>query len=328
LVPDPFEPPSDEKVMPPAQNVRDPLAHRPPVVSDLGPSAKFRPYSLVRALRPRQWLKNVLVAAAPMAAGTLLTAPVMERVAIAFLAFCMMSGAVYLVNDVLDAANDRLHPIKRHRPVASGELSPVAAVVSAIVIASAATALTAILTWHLVVVLLLYGASSLAYSLGLKREPVVDLALVTGGFVLRAVAGGVATGVPLSEWFLLVASFGSLFMVAGKRYADVMLAEDAPDSAWEVVDYSPSYLRFVWSLAAGATVIGYALWAFQVGTLRGQPGLAQLSVAPFVFGMLRYAIDVDRGSAGSPEDVVLGDRVLLLSGLLWLVCFAAAADVG
>ncbi len=290
-----------------------------------------RPPALVRAVRPRQWLKNVLVAAAPLAAGKLFSWPALGLVAVTFVAFCLLSAAVYLVNDVLDADNDRRHPVKRQRPVAAGELSPVTAVVSAGVLAAVALGLSVLVGWQLSVVLALYVASSLAYSLGVKREPVFDLGLVTAGFVLRAVAGGVAVGVPLSEWFLLVASFGSLFMVAGKRYADVLHAEAAEGSgadAWEVVGYAPSFLRFVWGVSAAVTVMGYSLWAFQVGTAQGEPGFAQLSVAPFTLAVLRYAVDVDRGAAGAPEDVVLGDRALLVLGVVWLALFAAAADVG
>jgi decaprenyl-phosphate phosphoribosyltransferase len=273
-------------------------------------------------------LKNGLVAAAPLAAGTLFTRRVAGHTALAFVAFCLISGAVYLVNDVLDAENDRRHPVKRLRPIAAGEVSARTAVATACLLSALAIGLSLLASWHLTVVLLLYVASSLAYSLGVKREPVFDLALVTGGFLLRAIAGGAATGVALSEWFLLVASFGSLFMVAGKRYADVLHRTTAPENGWQTVEYSPTYLRFVWSLAATATIIGYALWAFQVGALRHEPVWAQLSVAPFVMAVLRYAVDIDRGAAGAPEDVVLGDRWLFVLGLLWLVFFMTAADVG
>ena len=240
----------------------------------------------------------------------------------------MVSASVYLVNDVLDADNDRQHPVKSRRPVAAGELSARVAVVAAVVLALGAVGLSLLVTWHLTIVILLYVTSSLAYSLGVKREPVFDLALVAAGFLLRAIAGGVAAGVPLSEWFLLVASFGSLFMVSGKRYADVLQSKAAPEEGWEVVGYSASYLRFVWGLAATATIIGYALWAFQVGASRGETGLAQASVVPFVLAVLRYAVDIDRGAAGAPEDVVLADRWLLVLGLAWLILFAAAADAG
>jgi decaprenyl-phosphate phosphoribosyltransferase len=278
-------------------------------------------------LRPRQWLKNLLVVAAPLAAGTLLHSPALGHVTITFAAFCLQAGAVYLVNDVLDADNDRLHPLKRNRPIASGALSARAAVSWAVGLTVVALGLTVLVSWKLTLVLAGYAACSLAYSLGVKREPVFDLALVTAGFVLRAVAGGVAANVPLSEWFLLVASFGSLFMVAGKRYADVLHADSDPEP-WTVVAYTPSFLRFVWGLAAAVTITGYALWSFQVGNAQGEPVWAQLSVAPFVRAILRYAVDVDRGGAGAPEDVVLGDRALLVLGVLWVLCFAAAADAG
>jgi decaprenyl-phosphate phosphoribosyltransferase len=283
--------------------------------------------ALVRAVRPRQWLKNLLVAAAPLAAGTLLSSPTLGRVAIAGLAFCVQAGAVYLVNDVVDADNDRRHPVKAARPVASGALAPAVALVVAAALTAAALSLSVLVTWKLTVILLIYLALSLAYTLGVKREPVFDLAVVTAGFVLRAVAGGVVAGVPLSEWFLLVVSFGSLFMVAGKRYADVLQAQ-TPASSTGGVGYTPSFLRFVWGLSATVTLTGYALWAFQVGQSRGELGWAQLSVVPFALALLRYAVDVDRGGAGAPEDVVLGDRALLVLGVLWLVLFAAAADAG
>jgi decaprenyl-phosphate phosphoribosyltransferase len=297
----------------------------PDALAIVGSSRRF---PLARSLRPRQWLKNVLVFAAPLAAGSLLTWPTAGKACVACVAFCLMSGSVYLVNDVLDAPNDRLHPEKRRRPVAAGEVSARVAVLTAVLVAGAAFGVSLLASWQLALVLACYLASSLAYSLGVKREPVFDLALVALGFLLRAVAGGVATGVPLSEWFLLVASFGSLFMVAGKRYADVLHASSRSGDGWDVVSYSPSYLRFVWGLAASATVLGYALWAFQVGALRHEPGWAQLSVAPFVLAVLRYAVDIDRGAAGAPEDVVLGDRWLIVLAVLWVALFAAAADAG
>jgi decaprenyl-phosphate phosphoribosyltransferase len=210
--------------------------------------------------------------------------------------------------------------------VASGDLRPGVALVAAGVLTVVAAGLTLAIDWRVTGLLVLYVGCSLAYSLGMKREPVFDLALVTAGFALRAVAGGVAAQVPLSEWFLLVACFGSLFMVAGKRYADVQYAQAHPGD-WEVAPYTASFLRFVWGTAAAVTIMAYSLWAFQVGTTRGEVAWAQLSVAPFVLGLLRYGVDIDRGDAGAPEDVVLGDPALLLLGVAWVVLFWMAADV-
>jgi decaprenyl-phosphate phosphoribosyltransferase len=187
------------------------------------PERRRRVTALLVATRPRQWLKNLLVVAAPLAAGTLLHEPVLVRTACALVAFCLQSGAVYLVNDVVDADSDRRHPVKKLRPVAAGVVTPAVALVTAGVLTASAMAVSLVVGWRLAAVLCVYVACSLAYTLAIKAQPVFDLALVTAGFVLRAVAGGVAGDVPLSQWFLLVVSFGSLFMVAGKRYADALL---------------------------------------------------------------------------------------------------------
>ncbi len=285
---------------------------------------------LVRALRPKQWLKNVLVAAAPLAAGTLLVWTTFEHVAITFVSFCLVSSAGYLVNDVLDAEADRKHPTKRNRPVASGALRARTALLVAGPISAAGLAIGFFLVSPRVgLVLLVYLASTFGYSLAIKHQPVFDLAVVSAGFVLRAIAGGIAAQVPLTQWFLLVASFGSLFVVAGKRYAEVpQPAHPANEQSTSVVQYSASYLRFVWGLAASAAIAGYSLWAFDVGTARGHSSLwAEVSVAPFVLAVLRYAAVVDRGEAGCPEDVVLSDHGLQVVVLVWLVTFGIAANV-
>jgi decaprenyl-phosphate phosphoribosyltransferase len=283
--------------------------------------------ALSRAARPKQWLKNVLVGAAPLAAGALFLPAVLGREALTFVALCLASSAGYLVNDVLDVAKDRVHPTKRRRPVASGALSPRLALVAAGTLAAAALTVGALVSVGVGLVLVLYLALTIGYSLGLKRLSVIDLGLVSAAFVLRAVAGGVAAPVPLTEWFLVVASFGALYVVAGKRYADVLQAEEGTGRSWAVVPYTVSYLRFVWSLAAAAAVVGYFVWSFDVGAVRGHSSVwAEVSVAPFVLAVLRYAATVDRGAAGSPEDVVLRDRGLQVLVLLWLVSFGIAAD--
>jgi decaprenyl-phosphate phosphoribosyltransferase len=298
-----------------------------PVAGGPARRAISTPLVVLRAARPRQWLKNLLVGAAPLAAGTLFTAKTAVHVVLALIAFCLLSSAGYLVNDVQDLDRDRAHPTKRLRPVAAGRLSVRAAVSAALVLALAGLGVAATVNLRLAALGVLYLAMTGGYSLGIKRQPVFDLALVAAGFLLRAIAGGLAAGVPLSQWFLLVTSFGSLFMVAGKRYADALASDGAHERA-PAVEYSVSYLRFVWGVAAGATIMGYALWALQVGAARGQSVWSEVSVAPFVLAILRYAVDVDRGDAGAPEDVVLRDRGLLLLGLVWLLTFALAADVG
>lgn len=284
--------------------------------------------ALFVALRPRQWLKNLLVFAAPLAAGSLLEPAVLIPSLVAFVAFCLMSSATYLVNDVRDIEADRTHPTKRHRPTAAGDLPPVPALVAAAIIAVGSLALGLSVNIGLFGVLLAYAVFTLAYSLLLKHEPVIELALLSMGFLLRAIAGGVAAEIPISRWFLIVTGFGSLFMAAGKRFSELERSirdgGDAP-ARRSLAGYTPGYLRFVWGCAAAVVITSYCLWAFEVGLGETTFPFAEWSVLPFVLAILRYAVDVDRGEAEAPEDVVLHDRALLVLGLAWLVLFGLGA---
>jgi decaprenyl-phosphate phosphoribosyltransferase len=269
-------------------------------------------------MRPKQWTKNLLVVAAPLAAGDLGESGVLGPTALAFLSFCAASSAIYLVNDCADVEADRQHPRKSRRPIAAGELSVRAAVVVAAVLLAVSVAVAAATRWELVVLLVSYVAVMLAYSLWLKHEPVIDLALVAGGFLMRAVAGGLAAALPISDWFLLVAGFGSLFIVAGKRYSELHTLGNEAGTRRSLVRYTASYLRFVWSIAAAATITAYCLWAFENATETGVPWHT-LSILPFVVGLLRYAVDIDAGEAAEPEDIVWGDRLLQAIGVIWVL---------
>ena len=273
-------------------------------------------HALVRGLRPRQWIKNFLVLAAPLAAGQVTNTEVLVRTALAFLLFCAISSGVYLLNDARDVEEDRHHPTKRLRPIAAGTLPLGLAWTVAVVLLLGGVVAGYVVAPALGATFTVYVAVQVAYSAGLKHQPVLDLASVASGFLLRAIAGGVASDIPLSQWFLLVASFGSLFMVAGKRYSELhSLGGDSPTRI-SLQAYSESYLRFVWSLAAATTLVFYGLWAFEN---KGSPPYAVISLAPFTIGLLRYAVDIDRAVAGSPEDIVLRDRVLQVLALIWLV---------
>ena len=282
----------------------------------------------VRAMRPRQWIKNLLVLTAPLAAGRLLESQVLLLTGLAFLAFCLVSATVYLVNDVRDVEEDRLHPRKRFRPIAAGELRPRAALVLAAITAALGFTIGFLTSVELGITLAVYLVIQIVYSVYLKHLPVVDLAIVASGFLLRAIAGGVAAGIPLSQWFLLVASFGSLFMVAGKRYSEMKAIGADAGTRRSLERYSESYLRFIWMLAAMMVLISYSLWAFENRSTAflGVPWTA-VSIAPFTLGLLQYALEVDAGTAGEPEDVVLHDRVLQGIGLAWLLVISVAVFV-
>ena len=279
-------------------------------------------------MRPKQWVKNVLVATAPLAAGQLFQPTVLGRVALAFVAFCLVSATVYLINDVRDVAEDRLHPRKRFRPIAAGELSPRVALILSAVTGVAGLTLGFLVAPALGITLVVSLGIQVLYSAFLKHLPVVDLAVVASGFLLRAIAGGVATGIALSQWFLLVAAFGSFFMVAGKRYSEMKSLGSDAGTRRSLTRYSESYLRFAWMLAAVMVLISYSLWAFENrgdGTL-GVPWTA-ISIAPFTLALLQYALEVDAGTAGEPEEVVLNDRVLQGLGLVWLAVISIAVFI-
>ncbi|MCI2238204.1 decaprenyl-phosphate phosphoribosyltransferase [Paenibacillus sp. TRM 82003] len=280
----------------------------------------------LRAMRPHQWVKNVLVLAPVFPAGPQVDGGTLVGVAVAFGLFCLISSSIYLINDARDVEADRAHPRKRFRPIAAGELGVRTAVVLAVVLA--ATAITCGVLWQpsLGLVLGVYFAVQLAYCFGLKHEPVLELGCVASGFLLRMLAGGTAGGIPLSGWFLLTAAFGSLFMAAGKRYGEARRGELTGESVRRVVQkYSTTYLRFVWTLAATIAVATYALWAVEVlGRQSGGSPVAGVSLVPFVLAVLRYAIDVDRGAAEEPEDIALHDRVLLVLAVLWVASLLLA----
>ncbi len=287
-------------------------------------SASISTGAVVRAARPRQWVKNLLVLAAPTLGGRIGDVDVLVAACIAFVAFCLAASGIYFINDVRDIAEDRAHPTKRFRAIAAGEVSTRLAVGIGVSLLLLGLAISLAANWQLFAVIATYEAVSITYCLALKDEPVLDIAIIASGFLLRAVAGGAAAGIDLSQWFLLAASFGSLFMAAGKRYSEVLMVETGNTSTRRSLSgYSASYLRFVWSVAAAILIMTYGLWAFEIKEVTGTPWAA-ISIAPFVLAVLRYAVDVDAGRAGAPEEIALSDRVLQALAVVWLTLVAIA----
>jgi len=282
---------------------------------------------VLKALRPRQWIKNVLVLAAPLAAlgGSVHYnyLDVLYKVGIAFVVFCLAASSIYLVNDARDVEADRQHPTKRFRPIAAGVVAPSLAYALAVVLAAASLAISGVTAPALALVMAVYLAIQLAYCFALKHQAVLDICIVSSAYLVRAVAGGVATNIPLSQWFLLFVAFASLFTVAGKRYAELQLVERTGAKIRKSLEgYTPTYLRFVWTMSATAVVICYGLWAFERDGHSGSWFVA--SMIPFTIAILRYAVDVDGGLAGEPEEIVVRDRVIQLLGVAWLATICAA----
>ena len=281
--------------------------------------------ALVRLARPKQWVKNILVIAAPGAAGVLGEGTPLFRTAIAFVCFCLAASGTYFLNDALDVDADRRHPTKRRRPVASGEVSVRTALIGGGVLIAAAIGLSFAARWQLSLLVGGYVVQTIVYSVWLKHEAVLDLACVASGFVLRTIAGGVAVGVTISPWFLIVAGSASLFMVTGKRHAEMMeLGDSAGGVRLTLTMYSREFLSYVRAVASSVTILAYCLWAFEKSSAVGNPVWFELSIVPFVLGILRYALLLEQGRGGAPEDLVLSDRVLLVMGALWALFFALA----
>ncbi len=300
----------------------------PATDGELVPVAAPRALAAVRGLasacRPRQWLKNLLVLAAPGAAGVLTHPDVPGRLAVTFLAFCALSSSTYLLNDLHDREEDRRHPRRRTRALASGAVSPALGVAAAALLACGGLALAWEIRPSLAAVGGVYLVLTGSYTLWWRSVAVADLAAIACGFVLRALAGGVATDVAVSRWFLLVTSFGALFLVTGKRFAELRSEGGRARASLEL--YSESYLRFVAGLAATVATTAYCLWAFQ-RSHQSHLTWYELTVIPFVLWLLRYALLIDRGAGEAPEDVVLADRFLLTMSATWVALFVSGVYV-
>lgn len=283
--------------------------------------------ALIRTARPKQWLKNVLVFAAPGAAGSLGQQRELLMTLVTFAAFCLAASGTYFWNDVLDVESDRAHPTKRRRPIASGAMSISTAKVVGTLLPLGAIALAAVPgRWETVAVIAAYMTVTLTYSTIWKHVAVVDLVAIASGFVLRAAAGAVAIDVPMSMWFILCTTFGSLFIVTGKRFAERReLGETAHTVRSTLGDYSEGFLRFVLSVTCAGALVSYCVWAFETKSLTGSDlPFYELSIVPMLTAFLRYSLVVDQGGGAAPEEVFISDRVLQVLGVVWAVVFGLA----
>jgi decaprenyl-phosphate phosphoribosyltransferase len=281
--------------------------------------------AVIRASRPKQWTKNLLVLAAPLAAGRFDADKIAGEAALAFVAFCVISSGGYLINDRRDYWRDRLHPTKQSRPVASGAVSLTAATVLGIVFCLVGVGLAALVSLPFAVCAVVYLLIAFAYSFGLREVVLMDVATVASLFIVRAVAGGVATHVPLSRWFLVVTSFAALFIVCGKRASEFQQRGEARGTSRQTLDqYSSEYLRGLCLMSATVAITAYCLWAFDRRPT-GEIPWQELSIAPFLLGMMRYGMLIDRGVAATPEQALLSDRFLRIIAVAWAAVFCLGA---
>lgn len=280
---------------------------------------------LLRLLRPHQYAKNLLVLAAPGAAGRLDEADVVARSIASFVLFCAVSSAGYVVNDLLDADADRLHPVKKSRPIASGQVSAAQARVLLAAIALPALVLCPLLGWSFAATLLTYAAVSFCYSTWLKRIPWIELLAVSAGFVLRAIGGGTATDTSISRWFLLVVSAGALLVITGKRVGELLALGANTSSRAVLAGYRLILLQAVAAIASAVAIGGYATWAAAEADERVAGSDAaiwlRLTAIPFAAAIARYLVLSLRGAGETPEALIARDRMMRAAGASWLLMY-------
>lgn len=296
-----------------------------PTVEPPAPRRRSLLVALFLALRPQQCLtKNALVFAALAFARRLTDVQSVLQATIAFVLFCAASGMIYLVNDIMDVEQDRLHPRKRFRPIAAGEL-PVPFAWGTVVVLLIATLIIAVLLRPaLATIVAIYVAVQVAYSLGLKHQVILDVFIIAAGFVLRAVAGAVAIAVPISPWLYVLIGLGALFLGFGKRRAEiVLLSETAGQHRRVLAEYSATLLEEMIAIVTATTVMAYSLYTFSAENLPRNH--AMMATIPFVmYGLFRYLYLVYRkDEGGSPDQLLFTDRPLLICIVLWALTAVA-----
>ena len=274
--------------------------------------------ALVRAMRPRQWPKNAFVFAALVFDVKLFDIGLLSRTVLAAILFCLASGVVYLINDLADIEKDRQHPKKRHRPLASGQLSPTTAVIAAVVILGGSLPLAFLLSALLGIVLVGYLVLQIAYSFALKNLVIIDVLSVAAGFVLRAVAGAVVINVMISPWLYVCTTLLALFIGFSRRRHELVLLEgEAANHRASLNEYSPYLLDHMITIVASTTVIAYSLYTFLAPNVPANH--AMMLTIPFVlYGVFRYLYLIHiQNEGGSPEEMFLTDKPMIINIVLW-----------
>lgn len=284
----------------------------------LGATGRIAPTALLRALRPKQWSKNLLVFAGLVFTYNLLNAEMLWRVVAAFGIFCALSSAGYLWNDLRDVEADRLHPVKRTRPIASGRVPAWLAATVAVVLGVAGLAASFVLSGPFSLVASLYLLLTISYSVWLKHLVLIDVFGIAAGFVLRAVGGAVVIGVPVSPWLYVCTVLGSLFLALGKRRNELELLEgSAGGHRKNLEQYTVDLVDQLILIVASVTIMAYSLYTFTAENLPRDHSM-MVTIPLVLYGLFRYLYLVRvRGQGGAPEDLFLTDPGLLGTAIAW-----------
>ncbi len=298
-------------------------------------------YNLLRLIRPRQWIKNLAIFAAITFTGELFDPPVFLKVLLGFFVFCALSSATYIINDIFDIQKDRLHPFKRFRPIAHGDVPVLFAAIVATILIFVSLAVAQTITPAFFAVVLVYLTIQFLYSSILKSLAAVDILAIAAGYILRVYAGEFASGFHISVWLLLTTISISLFLAVGKRRSELTLLSQKKDAniaatRKSLSHYSERLLDVYASIFATSTFISYSLFTFlenpggfklSIGILMPdflptffQRKWLMITIIPVVYGLMRYLQDIyEKHEGESPEKVLLSDKPLLFTVMLWAV---------
>jgi len=276
---------------------------------------------ILKSLRPQQWIKNFFIFAAIIFSQNIFNLPLLLKAVIAFIAFCVLSSSLYILNDLKDLEEDKRHPIKSKRPLASGRLKKSHAILSFVIISSLGFILAVTLNRNFFIIALVYFILQIAYSFRLKHVVILDVFVIAAGFLIRVVAGGLAIEVSLSSWLLICTTLLALFLALGKRRHElVLLEEEASDHRPILEEYNPYFLDQLIAVVTASIVIAYCLYTIDAETVAKFGTTNLLYTVPFVFyGIFRYLYLIHQKSkGGSPETLILKDKPLLIDIFLWI----------
>jgi len=276
-------------------------------------------------MRPQQWLKNLFIYAPIFFSQNIFEVPLLIKATVAFITFCILSGALYTFNDLKDIEEDKQHPQKSKRPLALGKLKKSTAVISIIILTALAFVSAGIINKEFLAICLIYCGLQIAYSIWLKHVIILDVFVVAAGFLIRVVAGGLAIDVSLSSWLLICTTLLALFLAMSKRRHELVLLEDNAHNHRSILrEYSPYLLDQMIAVVTASTLIAYSLYTISTETITKFGTRKLIYTIPFVlYGIFRYLYLVHQKSeGGSPEALIIKDKPLLIDIFLWVMTVA------
>jgi len=274
--------------------------------------------SYLKLLRPKQFVKNLLILAVPVSAGQIFEIEILAITSLAIILFSLSSAGIYIINDLLDKELDRKHTKKRNRPIASGQVKEnLSLAIAVLLIISSLTLSYLFISTNFFLLLVIYFLIQFFYFFKGKELHTIEIFIVASGFVLRALAGGVSTGISITPWFNVLVATTAIFIVGAKRYSEFLNSVNF-ETRVVLKFYSASYLRTIWESALTASIILYTLWTFNSSST-GFDNYSLLSIIPFSLVLFLYAKKTDVNNAEAPEEIIYNDKTILVLSIIWFL---------